>query len=160
MNPFRLQKPLITRSGQPLHFRGRRPHQGIADGQAVIRRIVEHNQPNGIAFAIAEFLLVAVVAALLAAGYARQGQAVAAVLALGTALNSLVVVAFGIVAWRRGERGTPLSVVFSRSGRRDLTRAHPRLMSDTMIVAITALVPFVLLAATLAEYAWTSLKGT
>jgi hypothetical protein len=127
---------------------------------AVIRRIIEHNQINGVAFSISEFTLVAAAAALLAAGYAREDRAPGVVLALGTGLNSIIVVAFGVVAWSRGERGTPLARVFSRSGRAELTRQHPHLMADTLIVAIAALVPFVLLVATLAEFAWNAIKDT
>jgi hypothetical protein len=125
----------------------------------MIRRIIEHNQLNGVAFSMAEFALVAVAAALLAGGYAREDHVPGVVLALGTGLNSLIIVAFGIVAWRRGERGAPLAQVFSRSGRAELTRQHPRLMADTLIVAIAALVPFALLMATLAEFAWNAIKG-
>lgn len=125
----------------------------------MIRRIIEHNQLNGAAFSIAEFTLVAAAAALLAAGYAREDHMPGVVLALGTGLNSLIIVAFGIVAWSRGERGTPLARVFSRSGRAELTRQHPNLMADTLIVAIAALIPFVLLVAMLAEFVWNTIKG-
>lgn len=117
----------------------------------MIRRIIEHNQLNGVAFSIAEFTLVAVAAALIAAGYARQDHPAGVVLAVGTGLNSLVIVGLGVVAWRRGERGTPLPQVFSRAGRADLAREHPKLMADTLLVAIAAVVPFVLLAVALAE---------
>ena len=126
----------------------------------MIRRIVEHNQLNGVAFSVAEFTVVAAAAALLGAGYARQGNALGAVLALGIGLNSLIIVAFGAVAWTRGERGSSLSRVFSRSGRAELTREHPRLMMDTLIVAVAAVVPFFLLVVTLAESGWKAIKGT
>ena len=126
----------------------------------MIRRIIEHNQLNGVAFSISEFTLGAAVAALLAAAYARADRATGVVLALGIGLNCIIVVAFGVVAWSRGERGTPLARVFSRSGRAELTRQHPSLMTDTLIVAIAALVPFALLVATLAEFAWKRIKGT
>ena len=126
----------------------------------MIRRIVEHNQLNGVTFSIAEFTLVAVVAALLAAGYARHGQATGVVLALGIGLNSLIIVAFGVVARSRGERGTPLSRVFSRSGRADLTREHPKLMADTLIVAIAVLVPFLLLVVSRAEFVRNTIRGS
>jgi hypothetical protein len=126
----------------------------------VIRRIIEHNQLNGVAFSISEFILGAAVAALLAAAYARENRAPGVVLALGTGLNCIIVVAFGVVAWSRSERGTPLARVFSRSGRAELTRQHPSLMTDTLIVAIAAVVPFALLVATLAEFAWKRVKGT
>jgi hypothetical protein len=125
----------------------------------VTRRIIDHNQLNGVAFSIAEFTLVAAVAVLIAIGYAQQDRVTGLVLALGTGLNSLIIVAFGVVAWRRGERGTPLARVFSRSGRAELTRQHPHLMTDTLIVAVAVLVPFILLAATLAEFAWNTMKG-
>jgi hypothetical protein len=117
----------------------------------VIRRIVEHNELNGVAFSTFEFLLVAAAAALVGVGFGAHGQAIGMVLAAGTALNGLVIVGFGVSAWRRGERGTPLKQLFSARHRAELTSEHPGLMADTLIVAAAALVPFALLMSTAVE---------
>jgi len=126
----------------------------------VIRRVVEHNQLNGVGFSIAEFTLVTIAAVLLAAGYALHHQGLGVLITAGIGLNSLVIVAFGGVAWHRGERGTPLAQVFSRSARAALTREHPSLMADTLIVTAAVLVPFGLLTAMAAEFAWNSHNST
>ena len=118
----------------------------------MIRRIIEHNELNGVVFSTIEFILVAATAAFIAAGMARQGNMAAAVLAAGTMLNSLVIVAFGVRAWRRGERGMPLGRVFSPAGRAEITRQHPRLMEDTVAVATAALIPFALLLIAVVEF--------
>jgi hypothetical protein len=118
-----------------------------------LRRIVEHNRLNGVIFSTVEFLLVAAAAAFIGVGMVRLRWPIGAVLALGTALNALVIVAFGAVAWRRGERGTSLIQVFNANHRAELSQKHPHLMAATLIVAAAALAPFVLIAAVALESA-------
>lgn len=112
----------------------------------MIRRIVEHNRLNGVVFSTIEFVLVAAGAAFIAVGLGIHHHPAGVILACGIALNSLVIVGFGAVAWGRGERGTPLIQVFSPAGRARLTQEHPTLMSDTLIVAAATLFPYLLSA--------------
>ena len=91
----------------------------------MIRRIVEHNRLNGVIFSTVEFLLVAAAAAFIGVSMVRLHRPIGAVLALGTALNASVIVAFGAVAWRRGERGTSLRRVFNANHRAELSQQHP-----------------------------------
>ena len=72
-------------------------------------------------------------------------------LAAGVALNSLVVVAFGLRAWRRGDRGSSLRSVFSAKYRKELGREHPTLMRDTLILSAAVIVPYLLLIAIVFE---------
>jgi hypothetical protein len=118
----------------------------------VIRRIVEHNRLNGVVFSTIEFVLAAAAAAFIAFGLGLHHQIFGVVLACGTGVNSLVIVCFGAFAWCRGERGTPLTRVFSPAGRAELTHEHPALMADTLIVAAATLIPFLLSAVVAAEF--------
>lgn len=119
----------------------------------MIRRIVEHNRLNGVVFSIVEFLLVAAAAGLIAVGQARQHQYVGLALAAGTALNALVVVAFGVAAWSRGERGSSIRKAFTATGRAEIARAHPRLTVDTLALVVAVLLPYVTASAVLLESA-------
>jgi hypothetical protein len=118
----------------------------------VIRRIVEHNQLVGIMFSTIEFVLAAASAAFIAIGLAFHHQVFGVVLAGGITVNSLVIVGFGATAWRRGERGSPLTQVFSPAGWAQLTHDHPTLMADTLIVAATTLIPFLLSVVVAGEF--------
>jgi hypothetical protein len=111
----------------------------------LIRRILEHNQLNGVIFATLEFILVAAAAAYIALAFAVQHKPIFVVLAAGTALNSLVIVGYGAAAWSRGELGTSITRLFDARHRAEVSRSHPQLMADTVIVAAAALLPYVLL---------------
>ena len=107
--------------------------------------MVDHNELNGVAFSTAEFLIVTIAAAAVAIASGIQHHLIGTLLAAGIALNSLVIVSAGALAWSRGERGTPLAQLFSPKHREALIRQHPSLMGDTVIVAGAVLVPFGLL---------------
>jgi hypothetical protein len=117
----------------------------------VVRLIVEHNRLNGIMFSTVEFLVVSLVAMFVAFGFAVHHAWVGVVLAAGIAVNCLVVVGFGVAAWRRGERGQALTSVFSRQGRREISREHPTMGRDTAILATAAVVPYALFIAVLLD---------
>ncbi|HVC38577.1 MAG TPA: hypothetical protein VNH20_01215 [Candidatus Dormibacteraeota bacterium] len=86
----------------------------------------------------------AAVAAAISISYGVNRQRRGAALLGGIALNGLVIVAAGVAAWSRGERGTPLKFVFSPTHREALTRDHPLLMADRLILGAAILGPFVL----------------
>ncbi|MEO8969093.1 MAG: hypothetical protein ABI355_15730 [Solirubrobacteraceae bacterium] len=113
----------------------------------------EHNELYGIAFSIVEFLLVGIVAALIAVGFGASGRPAGAVIASGIAANSMLIVAVGIAAWRRGERGTPIGQVFSARYRAHLVRCHPQLPRDTCVVASATLAPFLVVVMVVVELA-------
>jgi hypothetical protein len=117
------------------------------------RRIREHNDVNGVAFAGIEFLIVAAAAAFIAVGFARQADALGTVLAAGIAVNCLVVVGVAIAAYSRGERGSSVMRLKSREYRRQVARDHPTLLADTIAITLAALVPFCLAALVLLEAA-------
>ncbi len=106
----------------------------------VIRRIVENNKLNGVAFSTIEFLLAAAAAGFIAIAFGLHQRWLGVALVAGTALNCLVVVAFGVAAWRRGERGNALRDVFDAKRREGLNREHSTMMKDTLTLTIAALV--------------------
>jgi len=113
----------------------------------VVRLIVEHNKLNGIMFSTIEFLVVSLAAAFIGLGFAVHHQWVGVFLAAGTALNCLIVVGFGVAAWRRGERGRSVRSVFSPQQRQEIGREHPTMMRDTAVLATASVVPYALLVA-------------
>lgn len=117
----------------------------------MIRRVREHNELYGVAFSIVEFVLVGIVAALIALGFGESRRPAGAAIAGGITANSMLIVVVGIAAWRRGERGTPIRQVFSARHRALLVRRHPQLPRDTFVVAGATLVPYLLLAIVVVE---------
>lgn len=96
------------------------------------------------AFSACEFLFCATVAVFIGYAFARHGEWVAVALADGVALNCVVVAAYGTAAWRRGERGDSLRRVAERDYRDEVRRQHPTMTGDSVLVALTALAPYVL----------------
>ena len=119
----------------------------------MIRRIREHNQLNGQTFSTVEFLIVALAAGFIGLGFLLHGRWVAAVLAIGIASNALVVTLFGIAALRRGERGESLRRLRDPAYRDRVKREHPTLARDTLVITVTVLLPFVMLALVMIETA-------
>ena len=122
------------------------------EGGEVIRRVIEHNQLNGVALSVVEFLLVVAAAAFIGIGLGLHHRWIGAALAAGTVLNCLVVIGDGVAAWRRGERGASLRRLFHAQYREEVSRNHPTLMRDTMILAAAAVVPYALLIAVVSEH--------
>ena len=123
------------------------------------QRIEEHNELNGVVFSTVEFALLAVAGAFIAYAYAIHARPVGVALGVGVALNASVIVAFGVVALAKGERGSHLSRMFNRAYRAEVHRTHPRLAGDTMKLSVAVIVPFYLLGATLAER-WRKVGGS
>jgi len=98
-----------------------------------------------------EFLVFAVVVGAIAVAFGLRHAVFATVLAAGAALNGLVIAAFGLCAWRRGERGSSLAQVFSGKGRAELIRHYPTLAADTWLLALAVLVPFLVLVTSALE---------
>lgn len=112
----------------------------------MIKRIIEHNRLNGVVFALIEFLVIAGAAAFIGVAYGRHGNGIGVLAAAGTVLNCLLVATFATVDLARGERGASLLKMLDREYRAQVARRHPGLMTDTMIIAVTALIPYLLAA--------------
>ncbi len=117
----------------------------------MIRRIVEHNKLNGVLFSTFEFLLVSAAAIFVGIGFGLHQRWIGVALAAGTALNSLVVVAFGVGSWRRGERGSSLRELSRAKYREALRREHPAMLKDTLALTAATVLPYYLLGAVAVE---------
>jgi uncharacterized membrane protein len=119
---------------------------------AVIRRIRSHNTVNGIAFVIVEFALMALVVAPFGVAWALTGRPLYALAAAGVVANCLCVVVLGVQAWRAGERGYSVLLMFDGAHRAKLVKEHPTMSEDTTAIVIGTLIPFALVVLTLADH--------
>ena len=108
----------------------------------LIKRIQSHNIINGVAFAICEFVLIAVVLAPFAVFWALDRKPLYAFVATAIIANCLWVIGLGVQAWRAGERGYPLRLLFSSAHRGMLSKRYPRMSEDTILISVGTLVPF------------------
>lgn len=118
----------------------------------VIARIQSHNTVNGVAFVICEFALMALIVAPLGVAWAFTQRPLYALVAAGIVANCLCVVGVGVRAWRAGERGSSLRLLFSSANRTKLSKEHPRMSEDTLAIMVGTLVPFGLALLTLVDY--------
>jgi hypothetical protein len=134
------------------------PASRAAYASAVIRRIRSHNTVNGIAFVICEFGLMALVIAPFGVAYALTGRPLYAIFAAGFVANCLCVVAIGVQAWRAGERGSSLRLLFSGAHRAKLLKEHPAMSEDTLVILVGTLIPFGLTVLTLVDYSRSKMR--
>lgn len=118
----------------------------------MIRRIQSHNTINGIAFAICEFALIAIVVAPFGIAWALRGKPLYGLAVAGIIANCLCVIALGVQAWRAGQGGSQLRLLFSSANRARLSKEHPRMSEDTLVMTLTTLIPFGLAVLTLLDY--------
>lgn len=118
---------------------------------AVIERIRVHNQINGTRFSTLEFAFACLAALFIAVAFLLQGRWLIGVLGCGTAANCSVVAGFGWVSWICGDRGRRVRDLLKPDVRHAVRAEHPRLLTDTLLIAASALLPFVLAIAVLAD---------
>ncbi|MGH2467729.1 MAG: hypothetical protein ACRDGL_08365 [Candidatus Limnocylindrales bacterium] len=112
----------------------------------MVRTIREHHALNGLRFSVVEFLVMAVLAAVLAGSAVAIGRPLLAVLLVGIVLNCLTVAAFGIAWLRAGVPDQPLAATFSPAARARTLRQHPDAQRATWILTAAVLVPYLVLA--------------
>ena len=95
----------------------------------MIARIQSHNTVNGVAFVICEFALMALIVAPLGVAWALTQRPLYALAAAGIVANCLCVVGIGVRAWRAGERGSSLRLLFSSAGRPPIIKSERQLQS-------------------------------
>jgi hypothetical protein len=84
--------------------------------------------------------------------WALHGKLLYALVAFGITANCLCVVGVGVQAWRAGERGSKLRLLFSSANRARLSKEHPRMSDDTLAITLGTLIPFGLAALVLLAY--------
>jgi hypothetical protein len=108
----------------------------------LIERIKAHNEVNGFAFSVAEFLLIVLVLTPFGLFYFRHGRLMAGAVVIGIVVNSLVVAGFGVHALMSGQRDIGVLRWFDKDGRAVIASRYPRMTRDTCILTAAALVPF------------------
>ena len=112
----------------------------------MIARVETHNSLNGFGFVIGEFGLIGLVALVFAVLYAAHGAGLPAIACVGIAANSIVVIWLAVRATRRGKSAIGLWRIYTRPEvRAQVMREHPRLSSETALITLAVLVPFLLL---------------
>ena len=120
----------------------------------MIRRLEEHNRLNGFVFVVAEFAVIGAITAALAVLYGARHQWIGLLAGCGITANSLVVIASVISQLRHGETDVGIWRVYADSRvRAQVARDDPGLSRDTVMITGAVLVPFLLLALSLAEIA-------
>jgi hypothetical protein len=107
---------------------------------------------NGIAFVTVEFALMALIVAPLGVAWVLTGRPLYALAAAGIVANCLCVVALGVQAWRAGERGSSLRLIFNAGHRAKLVKEHPTMSEDTIAIMIGTLIPFALMVLILVDH--------
>jgi hypothetical protein len=112
----------------------------------VIARVETHNRLNGFGFVIGEFALIGGVTLVFAVLYLAKGSGLQAVGCAGITANSMVVIWLAVRSLRRGEAGIGLWRLYTQREVRDqVIREHPGLSTETLLITLAVLVPFLLL---------------
>lgn len=117
----------------------------------MIERIRVHNHLNGTRFSTLEFGFASLAALLIALAFVLHGSWLPGVLAVGTAVNCSIVAGFGATSWIRGDHGHRMRELLRSDVRRTVGAEHPRLLTDTLLLAASALLPFALTTAVIAD---------
>jgi len=116
-----------------------------------VRFIKTHNRLNGIVFSIAEFAIITGVIAPFAMYYVHHARVLYALLSMGIILNCLTVVAFGTRQWLDKEQDVGWKRFREKHERERIARENPDLLRNTMIITLTALLPFILVGSVVFE---------
>jgi hypothetical protein len=109
----------------------------------MIDRIKTHNILNGIIFSIVEFIIAALIIAPFAIYYVVHGRVLYATIAIGIILSCLTIVAFGIQQRKNKVKDVGIQHMFDKNVRERISREYPHLNTDTSVLLITLLLPFV-----------------
>jgi hypothetical protein len=112
----------------------------------MIQIIKTHNLLNGLLFSILEFLVISLVVSPFAIYYLTHERFIYSLISLGIFLNCLTVALIGWCQWRGGEQGLGLRQFMDKEELERVRLANPHLLADTLKLAISALVPFLLIA--------------
>lgn len=110
----------------------------------MIDRIVSHNHLNGLVFSVAEFSLFLLAVLPFGLYYFFHHNLPFTLIALGLICNFLVIVLFGVRSLLRKEKGGSHKDLFEPTKREAIGRQYPHLMTDTLLLVLTLLVPFLL----------------
>jgi len=117
----------------------------------MIQRIKTHNILNGIKFSIAEFLFIPLVIIPFAIYYLTHAQLVYGLVSVGIFLNCLTAAGLGLRQLFDKEKEIGSRGLLDKQEREDIRHANPHLFKDTLIITVTALLPYISLALVIVE---------
>jgi hypothetical protein len=110
---------------------------------AVVR---EHNRLNGFGLVMVEFFLVTLAALLIAIAGIVHGRILLAIIGVGIGVNAITVITITAAQIRDHEQSEGLLKLRSSEFRASLAQKNPNLSRHTMLVFVSTLVPFLLVA--------------
>jgi len=120
----------------------------------MIDRIQSHNTLNGFRFSVAEFALVILIVFPFGLYYFLHQKLALALIALGLICNFSMMIIFGVRSILRKEKGGNQKDLFNKIKREEIDRKHPKLLTDTLLLVITLLLPFLLFVSVTIELTW------
>jgi hypothetical protein len=119
-----------------------------------MRKIIQrHNRLNGLVFSMAEFLFIGLIAGVFATYYIIHWRWLMAFVGCGITLNCMPVVVDGwcqLIKERGGGRFIG-SYYSDKTAREQHRRENPHMLRDTLVFVVAALLPFVMLLATMLD---------
>lgn len=117
----------------------------------MVERILAHNRLNGLLFSLIEFGLFSLLVAPFAVYYGLHGRWVLFAICVGVICNFLTIVTFAARSLKSGEKSVGHRKLLRREERVEIAKQYPHLMTDTLTLTVTSLLPFVLLVAVRVE---------
>lgn len=109
----------------------------------MIDRIKIHNQVNGYRFSVIEFGLFILFVAPIAGYYLIHARWLLAGIAFGIILNGLPIVIYGSMSLRDHAPAGKQQAILDPQQRAAIRQNHLHLLGDTMLIAVSILLPFV-----------------
>jgi hypothetical protein len=117
---------------------------------SMIERVKTHNRLNGYRFSTLEFSLIILILVPFAGYYFIYQQWLFAMITLGIMVNCLPIVLWGIKSWQ-AKKDTGHQMLFDSKQRAIVRQENPHLLFDTILIAFSTLLPYVLLGWILLE---------
>jgi hypothetical protein len=106
----------------------------------------EHNSLSGLRLVVIEFLLVILAALLISSSGVLHGRVLLAIVGIGVSVNALAVIAIALAQIRHHDKNEGLLKIRSSQVRAKVGQEHPNLGAHTLIVLVSVLMPFLLVA--------------
>jgi hypothetical protein len=119
-------------------------HDGSKPGLLDIVR--EHNSLNGLGFVVIEFSLVALAALFIALSGALHHRALISIAGAGIFVNALAVIAIAAAQIGNHDNSEGILKIRSPQFRAQIRREHPDLGKHSLLVMVSVLSPFLLVA--------------
>ena len=112
----------------------------------LLQMIREHNRLNGFRFVIIELFVVALAALFISVSGVLHGRWPVALIGTGIAANAVAVIAIAVAQMRDHEQSEGLLKLRSSQFRADIGQKYPKLSSHTVVLLVSILIPFLLVA--------------